>query len=95
MNKLKETRETFVESLWIWVFQIIGLIMFVAPLYLPIRAYFFETKEVSALTMYDIYIAIVGVFLARGGKSVGTVINNIGVVIINVIKKVSGEKNVD
>ena len=93
MNNLKDKRDTFLESIWIAVMQLIGLIMFISPLYLPIRAYFFESKQSVPLSITDISIAIVGFFLWRGGKNVGTVVNNIGVIIINVIKKIAGNNN--
>lgn len=93
MNNLNNTRETKLELVWIELMKLIGLVMFISPLYLPVRAYFFESKQSVPLSITDISIAIVGFFLWRGGKHVGTVVNNIGVIIINVIKKIAGNNN--
>ena len=93
MNNLNNTRETKLELVWIELMKLIGLVMFISPLYLPVRAYFFESKQSVPLSITDISIAIVGFFLWRGGKNVGTVVNNIGVIIINVIKKIAGNNN--
>ena len=92
MEKLNEKRHTGIEKIWIYLFQLIGLILFIAPLYLPVRAYFFESKESIALNFTDVAISVVGVFLARGGNAVGTAINNIGIIIIDFLKRVSNTK---
>lgn len=90
---LKNKRDTFLEQIWIEVAKLIGLVIFIGPLYLPVKAYFFETKQAEPLTRFDIGITVVGFFLWRGGKSVGTVANNLGVVIVNIIKKIGGLNN--
>tara|TARA_R110001606_G_scaffold367726_1_gene523323 strand:- start:1867 stop:2142 length:276 start_codon:yes stop_codon:yes gene_type:complete len=90
--ELEEKRETIAEKLWIIIFQVIGLILFIAPLYLPVRAYFLESKEDVPLTLTGVAIAVIGIFLARGGKAVGTVINNLGVIIIDFLKRISNTK---
>jgi hypothetical protein len=92
MEKLKEKRYTGIEKLWIYLFQLIGLVLFIAPLYLPIRAYFFESIESVPISFTGGAISVIGIFLARGGNAVGTVINNIGVIIIDFLKRISNTK---
>jgi hypothetical protein len=92
MEDLRKKSNSEVEKIWIYLSQFIGLILFIAPLYLPIRAYFFESKDNIPLNLKDIAIAVVGIFLWLGGKSVGTVINSIGVIIIDTLKRISNTK---
>lgn len=92
MKPLNEKRESNAEHLWIWIFQVIGLLLFIAPLYLPVRAYFFTDVENVPLKMSDIGLAACGIFLARGGKAVGIVINNIGVIISDWLKRIANIK---
>lgn len=62
--------------------------MLIAPLYLPLRAYFFTSIENIDLTRNDIIIACVGLFVSAGGKTIGTLVNNIGLVINKFLNKI-------
>lgn len=92
MEKLNEKRHTGIEKFWIYLFQLIGLILFIAPLYLPVRAFFYPSIESVPISFTGGAISVIGIFLARGGNAVGTVINNIGVIIVDFLKRVSNTK---
>lgn len=88
MKNLKQQTESKIEKFWIYLSQLAGFILFIAPLYLPTRAYFFESKESEPIDLKGIAISVFGFFLWRGGKSVGVLANSFGVVILKSIKKV-------
>lgn len=92
MQNLNEKHHSNFEQFWIYLFQVIGLILFIAPLFLPTKAYFFESKENVVISFKDVTMAVVGIFLARGGKSVGVVINNIGIIISDTLKRLANFK---
>jgi hypothetical protein len=92
MEDLRKKSNSEVEKIWRYLSQVVGFIMFIAPLYLPIRAYFFESKANVPVQIKDVAIAVVGIFLWLGGKAVGTVINSLGVIIIDFLKRISNTK---
>lgn len=92
MKNLNKKQETKAEKIWMLIFQIIGLIMFIAPLYLPILAYFSTSIESIRLTMSDIGLMVVGIFLVKGKEAIGIVINNIGIIITDTLKRISNTK---
>ncbi|WP_397446933.1 hypothetical protein [Polaribacter sp. R77954] len=65
MKNLNQKKESKGEKFWIIIFQIIGLIIFIAPLYLPILAYFSTSIESIRLSFSDIAIMVLGIFLVK------------------------------
>jgi hypothetical protein len=89
MGNLLESQETKAQKIWVWVIRFIGLVLFIAPYFLPIRAYFYESIANVTIKMNDVYLSIFGLFLSAGGKQIGIILNNVGIVIGNITNKLS------
>jgi hypothetical protein len=74
---------------WTYFVRLVGVIMFLAPLYLPIQSYLFENVKTHQMDLNDIGFSLVGFFLFAGGKNLGTLANNIGVALNNLVNKFS------
>lgn len=92
MEKLKEKRGTIIEMIWVYLFQLLGLIFFIAPLWRPVIAWFTLDATPVPLTFFGGSISVIGFFIARGGTAVGTVTNNIGIIIVDFLKRISNTK---
>ena len=90
MTKLQETRGTQGEQIWVVITQIIGLFLVVAALFKPLRSMFIYDAENIPVTYTNAIMAVIGFFIVRGGKQVGTVINNIGAIINTKLTKLAG-----
>ncbi|MFI1771009.1 hypothetical protein [Thalassobellus citreus] len=91
-QKLAEKKDSKAEIVWIYFWQLLGVILFIAPLFLPVKAWFIESKEPVPITFFGGCIVVVGFFIARGGSAVGTVTNNIGIIIVDFLKRISNTK---
>lgn len=89
MGNLLESQETKAQAIWVWLIRFIGLVLFVAPYFLPIRAYFYQSITNVAININDVYLSIFGLFLSAGGKQIGIILNNVGIVIGNITNKLS------
>ena len=72
---------------WTYLVRFVGVIMFLAPLYLPIYSYLFENIKTHQMDLNDIGFSLVGFFLFAGGDNLGTLANNVGVALNFVVKK--------
>jgi len=93
MNNLKEkfykNTNSFTQFVWVIIVRIIGLIMFISPLYLPIIAYYSALKENIEISKNEYIFATLGFMLFAGGKTVGIILNTLGVAFTNVIGKLT------
>lgn len=89
MGNLLENKETKAQARWVWLIRAIGFVLFVAPYFLPVRAYFYESVTNVVINMNDVYLSLFGLFLSAGGKQIGIILNNIGIVIDTITKKLS------
>jgi len=89
MTKLLKNQESRGQWVWILLIRIIGFIILIAPLYLPILAYFSADIENITLTNRDVIMACVGLFLSAGGKQIGILLNNIGMLISTFLSKLT------
>lgn len=79
MTKLLENQDSRGQWIWVLLIRIVGVIMFVSPLYLPVLAYYSTSKETVSITFQDVMLMLAGLLLSSGGKQIGTFINNIGI----------------
>lgn len=91
MKELLENKEDS-KGQWIWVVAVrfFGLILLIAPLFLPLRAYFYESIPNLVIPKNDVITASIGLFISAGGKQIGMIINNIGIIINAFTKKMVG-----
>lgn len=89
MTKLLENTESKGQWIWVLLIRVIGIILLIAPLFLPVRAYFYESIPNVALTTADIIMSCVGLFVSAGGKQIGILLNNIGIAISALLSKLS------
>ena len=89
MTKLLENQESKGQWIWVLFIRLVGVILLIAPLYLPIRAYFSLNMTNVPITKTEAILACVGMFLSAGGKQIGTLLNNIGLVISSFLKRLS------
>jgi len=75
------------QFIWILSIRIIGIVMFIAPMFLPLKAYFYEDVQNIAMAGSDIAMACAGLFISSGGKQIGILLNSIGVGINKFIEK--------
>lgn len=80
MTKLLENQESKGQKYWIIAIRLIGFIMFIAPLFLPLVAYFRFDLENITLNGGDWIFLLLGLVLSSGGKQIGMIINNAGII---------------
>lgn len=89
MKNLLQDQETKTQFIWIFLIRLIGLVMFIAPIYLPVVAYFNLSIPNISPTFNEVCFSFVGLFMSAGGKHIGILINNIGLAISRIFKKLS------
>jgi len=89
MKKLLENRGSKAQLIWIIIMRLTGLIMFFAPLYLPIRAYFYPSIENVQISGSDYILMCVGFALSSGAKMIGILLNNVGIALGNLMNKIT------
>lgn len=87
MTKLLENQDSRGQWIWVLFIRLIGVIMIIAPLYLPFRAYFLETTANVSLVTQDVILIGAGIVLSSGGKQIGTLVNNLGIAFKALIQK--------
>lgn len=87
MTKLLENQDSKGQKVWIIIVRIIGFIMFIAPLFLPILAYFQADQENISLNGGDWIFLFFGFILSSGGKQIGMVVNNLGIIFTKFLEK--------
>lgn len=88
MNKLLKNTESKAQKVWVWSIRIIGFLLFIAPLALPFLAYFQEDKTNVPLTGGDWAFLGFGFLLSSGGKAIGMVVNNLGILLTAFLNKI-------
>lgn len=86
IKNLSKKRETNTEKFWIYFFQIIGGIMFLAGIWESLITLFWLNKDVVTMNSFRVGFAACGFVLAMSGKQLGVLANNLGIVIINKFK---------
>lgn len=86
----KIVKKTGSKSEWLWILAIrfIGFCFFIAPFYLPFISYFSTEIETVPMKMFDYVFAGLGFFLSSGARSIGVVVNNIGIAINKVVPSI-------
>lgn len=92
MKKLNEKKHSKTEKFWMIIFQFIGFLMFIIPLFKTFKSWLFPEIGEFPITFAKVSAAVVGIFLVKGGDAVGTVVNNIGIIITDVLKKIASTK---
>jgi len=92
IQQYTESKDTWSEKVWIFVFRIFGAVMFVAAIWEALYTLFNVNKEVVPISKYQVYFATVGFVLAFGGKSFGIFANNIGAIFSEKLKVLLGGK---
>jgi uncharacterized membrane protein len=89
MTKLLENQDSKGQKVWVWIIRIIGFIMFIAPLFLPILAYFQTDQENMSLNGGDWIFLLFGFVLSSGGQQIGMVVNNVGIIFSKFLEKLT------
>ncbi len=79
-KNLLDNKKSRSQFLWVIFIRVIGIVMILAPLYLPFIAYFKESKANVVMTTQDWFLICFGILLSSGGKQIGVVVNNIGII---------------
>lgn len=79
MGNLSTQNNSKAEKFWVIFMKIIGTVIFVAPLYKPVVAYFKDNSDKVIISSADFWFILGGFFLMFGSKQFGILANNIGI----------------